>query len=110
MNIPSVSYNRGDIMDEFSKVNKAVEFIKKEISWKPHAGIILGSGLGRFTEIMEIEKNIPYAEIPFFPVTTVEGHAGNLIFGKIGGKKGSLHFRADFTFMKVIRRWKSPDP
>lgn len=69
------------------KINEAVEFIKKQYNQKPDVGIVLGSGLGSFTNEIKIEKEIAYGDIPHFPVSTVEGHSGKLIFGELGGKK-----------------------
>jgi purine-nucleoside phosphorylase len=70
-----------------TKINEAVAFIKNIYSDKPAVGIVLGSGLGSFTTEINIEKEIPYGDIPHFPVSTVEGHSGKLIFGTLGGKK-----------------------
>ena len=63
----------------------------------PRVGIVLGSGLGRFAEGIEVTATIPYADIPHFKATTVVGHSGNLIFGRVGGKnvvcqQGRYHF------------------
>lgn len=69
------------------KITEAVNFIKTIYSNKPAVGIVLGSGLGSFTNEIKIEKEIPYGDIPHFPVSTVEGHSGKLIFGELGGKK-----------------------
>ena len=69
------------------KINEAVDFIKNIYSDKPAVGVVLGSGLGSFTSEIKIEKEIPYGDIPHFPVSTVEGHSGKLIFGELGGKK-----------------------
>ena len=52
-----------------------------------HAAVILGSGLGEYTEALELTHSIPYSEIPSFPQSTVEGHSGALIFGTLNGFK-----------------------
>jgi purine-nucleoside phosphorylase len=70
-------------------------------------GIVLGSGLGSFTAQMKVEKEIPYGDIPHFPVSTVEGHNGKLIFGELGGKKviamaGRFHFYEGYTVEEVV--------
>ena len=54
---------------------------------QPQIGIILGTGLGPLAERIEERQAIPYGDIPFFPVPTIEWHKGELVFGKIGGKK-----------------------
>ena len=68
------------------KINEAVAFIKEQYQQKPVVGIVLGSGLGSFISEIAVEKEIAYSAIPHFPVSTVEGHSGKLIFGKLGGK------------------------
>jgi purine-nucleoside phosphorylase len=72
-------------------------YIQNICNYSPKIGIVLGSGLGNFTSEMNIYKEISYDEIPHFPVSTVEGHSGRLIFGELGGKKvvamaGRFHF------------------
>ena len=89
------------------KINEAVEFIKKIYSDKPAVGIVLGSGLGSFTNEIKIEKEIPYGDIPHFPVSTVEGHSGKLIFGELGGKKvvamaGRFHLYEGYTSDQTV--------
>ena len=61
--------------------NETVKFLKKQYKETPTIGIVLGSGLGNFVEEIDIEKEVPYGDIPNFPVSTVEGHKGKLIFG-----------------------------
>lgn len=89
------------------KIKEAVTFIKSVYDVQPIAGIVLGSGLGSFTREMEIEKEIPYSEIPHFPVSTVEGHSGKLIFGKLSGKPvvamaGRFHFYEGYAPQDVV--------
>ncbi len=89
------------------KIKAAVAFIQKNYTQTPIAGIVLGSGLGSFTAEMNVEKEIPYGEIPNFPVSTVEGHQGKLIFGELGGKKvvamaGRFHFYEGYTPQEVV--------
>jgi purine-nucleoside phosphorylase len=66
------------------------DFIKARIQEMPEVAVILGSGLGNLTQSVVIKQEIPYADIPHFPVSTVQGHAGKLIFGKLGGKPAML--------------------
>jgi purine-nucleoside phosphorylase len=77
--------------------NEAVEYLIRKTGAQPEAGIVLGSGLGSFISEVDIEKEIPYEDIPHFPVSTVEGHKGKLIFGRLSGKQvmvmaGRFHF------------------
>ena len=90
-----------------TKINAAVRFIQDKYSDHPSVGIVLGSGLGSFTAEMKVEKEIPYGDIPHFPVSTVEGHSGKLIFGELGGKKviamaGRFHFYEGYTVEEVV--------
>jgi purine-nucleoside phosphorylase len=79
------------------KIKETVEFLRAKGIVNPEAGIILGTGLGGLTSKIENRIEIDYREIPHFPVSTVEGHAGKLIFGDFGGKKivamkGRFHY------------------
>jgi len=67
-------------------IKETVSFIKNETSFQPEIGIILGTGLGGMVKEIEKHHIIDYENIPNFPVSTVEGHHGKLIFGKINGK------------------------
>ena len=71
----------------WNEVQETVKFLKNKGITTPDDEIILGTGLGNLVEKITIEIAIPYAEIPNFPVSTVEGHSGELIFGVLGGKK-----------------------
>lgn len=78
-------------------IEKSIEYIKEKINNNVDIGIILGSGLGDFAETIEDKTIIEYADIPNFPQSTVSGHKGRLIFGKIGDKnvvamQGRIHF------------------
>ena len=90
-----------------TKINEAVAFIKNRYDQQPSVGIVLGSGLGNFTKEIEIEKEIPYSDIPHFPESTVEGHSGKLIFGVVSGKKvvamaGRFHFYEGYTADQTV--------
>ncbi len=89
------------------KINEAVAFIQQQYSNTPAVGIVLGSGLGSFTGEITIEKEIPYSAIPHFPVSTVEGHSGKLIFGQLGGKNvvamaGRFHYYEGYDTKEVV--------
>ena len=89
------------------KINEATGFIKKIYSRQPSVGIVLGSGLGSFIKEIKIEKEIAYGDIPHFPVSTVEGHSGKLIFGELGGKKvvamaGRFHYYEGYSSEQIV--------
>lgn len=69
-----------------TKIKEAVAYIQGIYKDTPAVGIVLGSGLGNFAGEIKAEKEIPYSDIPHFPVSTVEGHSGKLIFGELSGK------------------------
>lgn len=68
------------------KIQTTADYIRSKVEEIPTTAIILGTGLGALVDHIEDKKFIPYAEIPNFPVSTVEGHSGNLIFGRLGSK------------------------
>jgi len=90
-----------------SKINEAVNYIKGKYPHTPSVGIVLGSGLGSFTKEIKAEAEIPYSDIPNFPVSTVEGHQGKLIFGELSGKKvvamaGRFHFYEGYSGNEIV--------
>jgi len=90
----------------WDKVQETVSYIKGKINFDPEYGIILGSGLGGFTEEIAIDYILPYDEIPNFPVSTVQGHKGALVFGKVGEKKvvamqGRFHYYEGYSMKEV---------
>ncbi|SNB17422.1 purine-nucleoside phosphorylase [Flavobacterium psychrophilum] len=87
-------------------VQQTVNYIVGKTNFLPEYGVILGSGLGNFTDDINIEYILPYSEIPNFPVSTVEGHKGALVFGTIQGKKvvamqGRFHFYEGYDMKQV---------
>ena len=89
------------------KLKETVAFIKNKYAESPEIGIVLGSGLGSFTSEIKSEAEIPYSDIPHFPVSTVKGHQGKLIFGELSGKKvvamaGRFHFYEGYDTQQVI--------
>ncbi len=87
-------------------IKEAVAYIKNQLDFKPEAGIILGTGLGGLVKIMEVEKEIPYDDIPHFPVSTVESHHGKLLLGTLNGKKvvvmqGRFHYYEGYSLKQV---------
>jgi purine-nucleoside phosphorylase len=90
----------------WNQVQETVSFIKEKTNFTPEYGVILGSGLGSFTDDIQIEFTLPYTEIPNFPVSTVQGHKGALVFGTIGAKKvvamqGRFHFYEGYSMKEV---------
>ena len=86
--------------------NESVAFIQSKTTVKPTIGIILGTGLGGLVKEIEVIDEISYADIPHFPVSTVESHSGKLIFGKLGGKdvvamQGRFHYYEGYDFKQV---------
>ncbi len=89
------------------QLNEATEYLKKYTENHPKIGVVLGSGLGNFVAEIKVDNEVPYEDIPHFPVSTVEGHHGKLIFGSIGGKPiiamaGRFHFYEGYTPQEVV--------
>ena len=88
------------------QLHETVAYIRQQCCTQVQVGIVLGSGLGNFVAELSVEKEISYNDIPHFPVSTVEGHSGKLIFGELGGKKivamaGRFHFYEGYTPQQV---------
>jgi purine-nucleoside phosphorylase len=87
-------------------INDAVEFIRSKTKFVPQIGVILGTGLGSLAEGIKVESKISYKEIPHFPISTVESHAGFLIFGELSGKdvvamQGRFHYYEGYDLKQV---------
>lgn len=88
------------------KINETVAFIQSKVDFVPEVGIILGTGLGGLVNEIELKYTLDYTDIPNFPVSTVEGHSGRLIFGILGGKKvvamqGRFHYYEGYDMKEV---------
>jgi purine-nucleoside phosphorylase len=88
------------------RINETIAFLQSKTEVKPTIGIILGTGLGGLVNEIEVIDEVGYAEIPHFPVSTVESHSGKLIFGKLGGKfviamQGRFHFYEGYSLEEV---------
>lgn len=96
-----------DTVEEFRrKRDEAVQFIKGETEFQPEYLLILGTGLGQLADEIDTGHVISYADIPHFPVSTVESHAGKLIFGHLGGKEvvamqGRFHYYEGYTMQQI---------
>ncbi|MCM3788340.1 purine-nucleoside phosphorylase [Domibacillus indicus] len=87
-------------------IEEAAGFLKEKLNVTPEIGLILGSGLGVLADEVENAVSIPYETIPHFPVSTVEGHAGELVIGTLSGKtvaamKGRFHYYEGYSFQEV---------
>jgi purine-nucleoside phosphorylase len=90
----------------YDRISETATFLTAQISRSPEVGIILGSGLGSLVDSVEIEASIPYDRIPHFPCITVQGHAGRLIFGKLGNRQvvmmaGRFHYYEGYSMEEV---------
>lgn len=90
----------------YKRILETAEWLKARMTTLPETAIILGTGLGELAKEIDKEQVIPYTEIPYFPVSTVEGHAGCLIFGKLGGKdilamEGRFHYYEGYDMKQV---------
>ena len=88
-------------------IKEAVSFIREKIHETPDTAIILGTGLGKIVDHLEVEQVVDYASIPHFPVSTVEGHEGKLISGLLGEKRvlvmqGRFHYYEGYDMKEVI--------
>jgi purine-nucleoside phosphorylase len=88
--------------DYKNKVDETVGFLKGKIKRNPSIVIILGTGLGGLVDSIEVDTLLPYEQIPHFPLSTVPGHQGNLIFGKLSGKyvavlQGRFHYYEGYS-------------
>jgi purine-nucleoside phosphorylase len=88
-------------------IEEAVSFIRTKTAVVPEIGIILGTGLGGLVREIDVETMIDYADIPHFPVSTVESHQGRLIFGRLGGApvvamQGRFHFYEGYTMRQIV--------
>ena len=92
---------------DMKKLHEAKDFLVKAGITDPETGIILGTGLGKLIDRINIELKIPYEDIPYFPVSTVEFHKGELIYGSLSGKKviamhGRFHYYEGYSLQEVV--------
>ncbi|KAB3532525.1 purine-nucleoside phosphorylase [Alkaliphilus pronyensis] len=93
-------------MDLYTKINEASKYLKLKLKDVPTVGLVLGSGLGVLADDIQEPQSIPYNEIPHFPISTVAGHAGELVFGRLKGKlvlamKGRFHYYEGYSMEEV---------
>jgi len=94
------------VIDLKAKITESVEFINQKSNIKPKIAIILGTGLGRLVEDIKEKEIIPYSDIPNFPISTVQGHGGNLVLGKLENKEvvamqGRFHYYEGYNLKEV---------
>ena len=92
---------------QISYLRRTAEYIKTSYPHEPSIGIVLGSGIGNLSREIDIEFQLDYSTIPEFPVVTVDGHSGQLIFGKLGGKRivamaGRFHYYEGYAAEQVV--------
>lgn len=90
----------------FDLIKETENYIKSRVEKMPEIAVILGSGLGNLVDHMDVVAELPYKEIPNFPISTVAGHAGKLIFGNLGGKyimamQGRFHYYEGYDMKQV---------
>ncbi len=93
-------------MQLYEQIQEALAVIRKHTEFKPHTGIILGTGLGNLTADIAVESEIPYGAIPHFASSTVQSHQGKLVFGRLGKHPvvvmaGRLHYYEGWTMQQV---------
>ena len=93
--------------ERYKRLKKAVDYIRKETDFIPDVALVLGSGLGGFSEKINVVKEIPYKDLPDFPVSTVAGHDGKYILGYVGdtkviAMKGRVHYYEGYEMFDVV--------
>ena len=98
---------RAEYTGEFEKASRAAKFIQSKTKLRPKVGLVLGSGLGAFADELSSATKIPYGKIPGFPRSTVEGHAGRLVIGKLGNvsiaaMQGRVHLYEGYSAKDAV--------
>lgn len=105
-NMSSPSQEPRTLSDQWSMAGEAAHFIRKKISLQPKLALVLGSGLGAFADELSERVSLRYSTIPHFPVSGAEGHAGNLVIGKVDQvpvavMQGRVHYYEGHTMLRV---------
>ena len=92
--------------DQWTLAGEAADFIRQKVSLQPQLALVLGSGLGAFADELTERVTLPYSSIPHFPISSAEGHAGNLVIGKVGdvpvaAMQGRVHYYEGHTMLRV---------
>ena len=93
-------------MQLYDKIQETIQFIRTQTDFHPKFGIVLGTGLGNLVEDIEVVHTIVYGDLPHFPVSTVQSHAGKLIFGYLSGQAvvamaGRFHYYEGYSMKQV---------
>lgn len=88
------------------EIKETAQWIKQHTSMRPQTAIVLGTGLGHLAQEIDVVDAFPYADIPHFPISTVEGHEGKLLFGRLGGSDvialdGRFHYYEGYSMKEV---------
>lgn len=91
---------------QYDQIQESLAFIRERVQTVPKFGLILGTGLGNLTDAIEVELEIPYTTIPHFPVSTVPGHKGKLVFGTLEGipvvcMAGRFHYYEGYSMRQL---------
>ena len=97
---------RLDDVSLYDCIQEASAFLRQRLAATPRFGLILGTGLGKLAEQIENAHVVPYGEIPYFVTSTAESHAGNLVFGRLGGlevvaMQGRVHYYEGYTMRQI---------
>lgn len=90
----------------YEKIQEAVGAVRERSGMEPSVGIILGTGLGKLAEAVDVDRTIPYEEMPHFPLSTVESHDGRLLLGSLAGREvvamqGRFHLYEGYTAVQA---------
>jgi len=101
-----VTARRLDDVSLYDCIREASTFLRQRLAATPRFGLILGTGLGKLAEQIENANVVPYGEIPYFVTSTAESHAGNLVFGRLGGlevvaMQGRVHYYEGYTMRQI---------
>ena len=91
----------------YKQLEESVQFLRSAGMDAPEIGIVLGTGLNKLLDSVDVKVSVSYADIPHFPISTVEFHKGNLIYGYIHGKaviimQGRFHFYEGYTMQQIV--------
>ncbi len=94
------------MVESWDQIQEAVGFLRARTDFRPRVGLILGTGLGGLADQIQAVLTLPYHEIPHFPQSTAESHAGNLVLGRLGGQdvvamQGRVHYYEGYTMKQV---------
>ncbi|HWC15665.1 MAG TPA: purine-nucleoside phosphorylase [Terriglobales bacterium] len=94
------------IADQWSLAGEAADYIQAKTQLRPILALVLGSGLGAFADELTDRVTLPYGSLPYFPIASAEGHAGNLVIGKVGdvpvvAMQGRVHYYEGHSMLRV---------